>query len=433
MKSNPINLMIKSYLTFFFLLPWMLSAQITYFPPTTNNTWETLTWEEIGACTDSLDALLSYLDQQDSKAFILMKNGKIVLEHYFDSFTQDSLWFWASAGKTLTSYLVGIAEQEGSLSLTDPSSNYLGAGWTLGPSAQENAVTIQHQLSMSTGLDDAVVNPDCTDPACLTFLDDPGQRWAYHNAPYSLLDEVIHQATGLTSNAFFTSRIGSVTGMAGAYVNTDTYNHVFFSKPRTMARFSLLLANKGTWDGTPVVNLNYHQAMTHPSQGLNESYGYLTWLNGQPSFMLPQSQWVFQGMLSPNAPEECYAALGKYGQVCSVHEPSGLTWIRMGNGSSDLVSIVIHDQVWKYLNMLLCSTQVEMLSSPNAVTVKNNGSCPTWSWSSPGTSWQLVDNSGRVVLTGIGMGAAAGIPAGSYILMWCSTGGRQAEKIHISE
>ena len=39
------------------------------------------------------------LENQNSKAFILLKDGKVVLESYFNGFSQDSFWYWASAGK----------------------------------------------------------------------------------------------------------------------------------------------------------------------------------------------------------------------------------------------------------------------------------------------------------------------------------------------
>ena len=40
--------------------------------------------------------------------FILLKNGKIVLEQYFNGHSDTSNWYWASAGKTITSFLVGM-------------------------------------------------------------------------------------------------------------------------------------------------------------------------------------------------------------------------------------------------------------------------------------------------------------------------------------
>jgi CubicO group peptidase (beta-lactamase class C family) len=107
-----------------FLWAAVSQAQI-YFPPTTGNNWQTTTPAELGWCEDQLPELISFLESNNTKAFLVLKNGRIVIENYFGTFTQDSLWYWASAGKTLTSYLVGIAQQNGQLSINDLSSSYL--------------------------------------------------------------------------------------------------------------------------------------------------------------------------------------------------------------------------------------------------------------------------------------------------------------------
>ena len=137
-----------------------------YFPPTTGNTWETVSPAELGWCEDQLPELLSFLESNNTKAFLVLKNGRIVIENYFGTFTQDSLWYWASAGKTLTSFLVGKAQETGQLSINDLSSTYLGSGWTNCTSAQENNITVRNQLTMTTGLDDGISDEYCTLPSC---------------------------------------------------------------------------------------------------------------------------------------------------------------------------------------------------------------------------------------------------------------------------
>ena len=164
-----------------------VNAQKLYFPPLSNTAnWDTLSPESLGWCSQEIDALYDYLNQQDTKGFIVLKNGKIVLEKYFGTFTKDSLWYWASAGKTITSFLVGKAQEDKFLSIDAPTSSYLGTGWTACTSEQENKITIRHQLTMTTGLNDGVKDNHCTLDTCLTYLAQPGTRWAYHNAPYTL-------------------------------------------------------------------------------------------------------------------------------------------------------------------------------------------------------------------------------------------------------
>ena len=56
----------------------------------------------------------------------------------------------------MTSFLAGIAQQDGLININEPSSKYLGVGWTSLPIAKEQLITVRHNLTMTTGLDDAV-------------------------------------------------------------------------------------------------------------------------------------------------------------------------------------------------------------------------------------------------------------------------------------
>ncbi len=362
----------KILLITFLLLFGSLRAQ-TYFPPLIGSTWDTISPSSLGWCQDSIQKMYNWLETSNSKAFIVLKDGKIVLEKYFGTFTVDSFHVWNSAGKTLTAYAVGIAQKEGFLNINDPTSNYLGTGWTSCTPTQEQAITIRNQLTMTSGLDD-ITDFYCTDPACLTYVADAGTRWAYHNAPYTLLDSVIESATGTDLNTWVYQKIGSKIGMTGLYVQSG-YNTIFVSKPRAMARFGLLLSQNGYWNGTEVLNdPTYLNAMRTPSQNLNNSYGYLTWLNGQSSFMLPQSQFVFNGSICPNAPSDMYAALGKDGQIINVVPSTGIVFIRMGaDMGNSLVGSQYNDTLWQYMNHLSC-TNALTANTTHSIQIKENPS-----------------------------------------------------------
>lgn len=348
---------------FYLYLGLQVQGQSLYFPPLTGNTWDTLSPGAQGWCVQYIDSLYSYLDQNNTKAFILLKDGKIVLEKYFGTFTQDSAWYWASAGKTLTAFAVGIAQQEGFLNIQDSSSKYLGPGWTIAPPQKEKLITVLDQLRMSSGLDDNVPDHYCTLDTCLKYLADAGTRWAYHNGPYTLLDAVIENATSMTLNQWISQKIKIPTGMTGAFFPSG-FNNVFYSKARSMARFGLLLLNKGKWNSTPVLtDSNYFDAMTNTSQTMNPSYGYLTWLNGKSSFLLPGTQFNFSGHLMPDAPADMFAALGKNGQLINVVPSSRMVVIRMGdtpNGAE--VSTLFNDTLWIKLKQIMC--QPNTLQSP---------------------------------------------------------------------
>jgi CubicO group peptidase (beta-lactamase class C family) len=323
-----------------------------YFPPTIG-AWQTTTPAALGWNSAALNSTFGFLDQKNTKAFIVLKNGELVVEKYFGTFTQDSVWYWASAAKTLTAVLVGIAQQQGKLRLTDRTNRYLGAGFTNAPLAKENAITIFHQLTMTTGLDDGVPNDDCTTPACLLFKADVGTRWAYHNAPYTLLDKVIENATQTNFQTYTRQQVGTPIGMGGLWVNNG-FNNVYYSNARSMARFGLLLLAKGQWNGTNIINNTYVDSMATTSNSLNQSYGLLTWLAGKPSYMLPTVQTVFNGSLVPNAPADMLAALGKNDQKIYVVPSKNLVVIRMGNsaGNVQLAASSFDNELWGYLRQV---------------------------------------------------------------------------------
>ena len=340
-----------AYLTFDF------TAQTIYFPPLTGSSWDTIAPQDLGYCQPKIDSLYNFLEQNNSKAFILLKDGKIVLEKYFGTHTATTPWQWASAGKTITSFMTGIAQQEGFLSITDTTASYLGQGWTNCTPQQEERITIWNQLTMTSGLDDGVPDHYCTLDTCLNYLADPGTRWAYHNGPYTLLDGVIENATGLTLNNYTTQKLKNPTGMTGAFFSVG-YNNVFFSTARSMARFGSLILNKGNWNGNQIMtDTAYFNDMVNTSQNLNKSYGYLWWLNGKQSFMVPTLQTVFPAFMCPNAPADMISAIGSGGQFLNVVPSQNLVWLRMGDEPSNSnVPFLLNDDIWQYVNDLVCST-----------------------------------------------------------------------------
>lgn len=334
-----------------------LNAQSLYFPPLTGSTWDTISPKTLGYCQTNIDRLYDFLEANNTRAFIILKNGKIVLEKYFGTHTQLTPWQWASAGKTITSFMVGMAQQEGFLSLDDTTSTYLGKGWTDCTPKQEEKITIKHQLSMNSGLDDKVLDHFCTIDTCLIYKADAGDRWAYHNGPYTLLDRVIEKATGQTLNNYTTQKLKTPIGMTGSFIPVG-YNNVYFSTARSMARFGLLMLNKGKWGENQIMaDSIYFKQMVSPSQSLNKSYGYLWWLNGKQSYMLPTSQTVFPGYLNPNAPAEMFVAMGKDGQFLNVIPGQQMVMVRMGEAPENLpVPFLLNDNIWKYVNELQCAT-----------------------------------------------------------------------------
>ena len=401
-----------------------------YFPPKTGATWQTISPASLGFCQERIDSLYNYLEERHTKSFILLQDGRVVLEKYFGTFTQDSIWYWASAGKSLTAFLVGQAQEEGLLHIDSPTVNYLGAGWTSCTPAQEAAITVRQQLSMTTGLDDTPANtnsPDpnlCTDPLCLQYLAPPGTRWAYHTGAYRLLQDVVAETSGLTINQFTKTRVYDRTGMKGIWLEDIQYG-----RARDMARYGLLTLAKGIWNGDTLLHdPQYFHAMTHRSQQLNKSYGYLWWLNGQESSMLPGLQSVLPGKLCPNAPDDMIAALGKNDQKIHVVPSKGWVVVRQGESAGytgpggGQVPITFDNTLWNYLNQLVCKPTHTSEVPGNQLRIWPNPASEGWNIEVPAPiEWvEVYDSQGHLVRSATGNGTttcqleAAGLPTGIF-------------------
>lgn len=334
-----------------------VKAQSLYFPPLTGNAWDSIVPASIGYCQPRIDSLYNYLQANHTKSFLILKNGKRVLEKYFGTYTQDSLFYWASASKSLAGFITGIAQQKGFININNPVSQYLGNGWSDETVQKENLVTVKHLLSMSGGLDDAPPSP-CTNEdtakACLIYKADAGTRWSYHTGAYKKVQDVVSHAAGQNYNIITNNWVKTHIGMSGTW-----FQQTYYSKARDMARFGLLSLNKGIWSADTLLKDSlYFKDMISTSQSFNLSYGYLWWLNGKASCMVPGYQTVFPVTLVPNAPANMYCALGKNDQKIYVVPGQDLVIIRQGNaaGANSLALSDFDNVLWDYINKLTCTT-----------------------------------------------------------------------------
>jgi len=304
------------------------TTESMYFPSNTNYTWETKSLLSLGWNQNAVQPLKDFLTQKNTKSFMILVNGRIVMEEYFNGHNSTSAWEWNSAGKTLVATTTGIAQQEGLLNINNKASDYLGTEWTSMPMAKENLITVRHLLTMTTGNDDTkqyMIKPN------LTYMADAGTRWAYSNI-FQKLTDVIGEAGNKPFETYFNEKLKNKIGMDG-YWNFGVIFTIYHSTARSMARFGLLALNKGKWNGEQIVNESFFNESITTSQSINPSYGYLWWLNGKTSFMIPGEQTVYQGSLIPNAPMDMYAAMGAKDQRIYVVPGKKMVIIRMGDAS----------------------------------------------------------------------------------------------------
>jgi hypothetical protein len=90
--------------------PRPTSSEAKYFPPLTVTQWETKSIASLNWNQSAVQPLLDYLELKNSKSFIILINGRIVMDNYFNDHSATTNWYWASARKTLTATMIGIAE-----------------------------------------------------------------------------------------------------------------------------------------------------------------------------------------------------------------------------------------------------------------------------------------------------------------------------------
>jgi CubicO group peptidase (beta-lactamase class C family) len=300
----------------------------SYFPPVSGTNWETSSLSDLGWDESAVQPLLDFLSEENTKAFVVLVDGKIVMEEYFDGHTATDSWEWNSAGKTLVGTTTGLAQEDGLLDIDARVSEYLGEGWTNMPLEKEDLITPWHLLTMTSGIDDSkqlVVKQN------LTFVADAGTRWAYGNVFQKLID-VVSEASGQEFETYFNSRLKNRIGMDGFW-NFGSIFSIYHSSARSMARFGLLALHNGSWDGEQILNESFFVNSHNTSQDINDSYGYFWWLNGKSTFMLPGDQTQYPGPLIPNAPLDMYAGMGALDQRVYVVPSRNMVVVRMGNAS----------------------------------------------------------------------------------------------------
>lgn len=323
-----------------------------YFPENGSANWETTSTVSLNWNQNALQQLNEYLRQKNSKSFMILVNGRIVVEEYFDGHNATATWQWNSAGKTLVATTTGIAQQEGLLNIDTKVSQYLGNGWTSEPLEKENLITSKNLLTMTSGISD---DKELVIKSNLTYLADAGTRWSYHNVFQKLMD-VVGAASKQEFENYFNAKLKNKIGMEGFWNNGLIFK-IYHSNTRSMARFGLLALNKGKWNGEVIINENFFNESISTSQNINPSYGYLWWLNGKSKYMVPGSQTVYQSSLVPNAPSDMYAAMGAEDQRIYVIPSKNMVIVRMGNASDptnpNFALSGFDNELWQKINAVI--------------------------------------------------------------------------------
>jgi CubicO group peptidase (beta-lactamase class C family) len=238
--------------------------------------------------------LADALTQAKVDAYLVLKNGKLLYEQYFQGFDEHSHHSWYSGAKSLVGMLVGNLVEDGLLDVHRPVVEYLPE---LKGSAYER-VTVRQALNMTAGLayteDPEAMVPghfrheylkragmlppydvlqQTLDPTSASIprgvrglmplveaskTIQPGQRFEYQNINVDVMGWLIESVTGQRLEKTLATAVWQKLGAEhDAFIPTDPNLTAltaggFSSSARDAARFGLAVLNKGVLAGEQV-------------------------------------------------------------------------------------------------------------------------------------------------------------------------------------
>lgn len=248
---------------------------------------------------EGYDDLESFLRSTETTAFIVVKRDHLLYERYFNGYEQDSIQTSFSVAKSFLSALVGIAVDDGLISLDDPVTDYI-------PELKERdarfeRITIRHLISMSSGLryeengtpwsDDTETyySPNLRRLALTDseIIGPPGEHWHYNNFNPLMVGMVLERATSQHVAEFMEARLWQPLGMeADASWSLDSEASGFEkmesginARAIDFAKMGSLFLHGGEWNGSRILPASWVRGSTAVSDehDPSQAYGYWWW------------------------------------------------------------------------------------------------------------------------------------------------------------
>jgi CubicO group peptidase (beta-lactamase class C family) len=282
------------------------------YTPLPGDDWEVSTPAEQGIDPKLVAELYYKADELETiKGLLVVKNGKLIAEGYFNGGSVDEMFDRASATKSFTSALVGIALDQGCLSSVDQKMiDFFPefAGELDDPRKEQ--ITIQDLLQMRGGYPDEEYTPPYMEilyfsdnwhhiPHLVDFplTSEPGTEFAYSNLTSHLLGVIVTRACDTDLQSFAQQHLFSPINaeVGNWYPDADDYrlgSMGIFVKARDMAKFGSLFLHGGEYQGDQVISASWvMESLQRYSEGIKRGgetsskygsfrdlgYGYQWW------------------------------------------------------------------------------------------------------------------------------------------------------------
>lgn len=291
------------------------------YPPddqTDDALWRYSDLEAQGIDRTIIDGGLALLAESPTRqSLILMRNGYVVFEAYFNGSRATDSNNIASVSKSMLSALIGIAIERGDFQSTDDRiADYLPEYFENAADPRLRGLTLHQMLTMTHGLaweeneTERALNRSedwVADILNLPLRSEPGTVFDYSTGASQVLSAVLTEATGMSACEFAHRFLFEPLGMEAEFWGVGpqgyfTGGHSVSMTAREVARFGQLFLDEGRWQGEQIVPGWWVAASTAPQVDIGNNYagyGYYWWLNRIGGY-------------------DMYSALGAGGQILHV-------------------------------------------------------------------------------------------------------------------
>jgi CubicO group peptidase (beta-lactamase class C family) len=223
-------------------------------------------------------------------SLLLVKNGRLVFERYFQDTGPATLHRVASATKSVLSILVGIALEQGRIPTIDQkiTDYFPEAEHTLKNTVKE-FLTLRRLLLMKEGLlfsEDFEAwekrRNNTQFVLDLPNIQEPDENFRYAAAPH-VVSRILTLATGMNAAEFAEARLFRPLGIRSYEWPVDSTGTAWGSgglrlTSRDMAKLGYLYLKGGTWEGRRIVSPEWVRESTTNHKPAGPPYGYYWWL-----------------------------------------------------------------------------------------------------------------------------------------------------------
>lgn len=280
--------------------------------------------------------------RRQTKAVVVVRDGRLVAEHYAPGVGPDTLLLSWSMAKSVTMALVGALVRDGRL---DPSAPAPVPEWRKEGDPRA-AITLDMLLRQSSGLafdetygaTNDVSRMLFTQPdtgayaAAMPLAFPPDAHWSYSSGTSNVIGRIVRDAFGGDVAAmvdYANTALFDPAGMTSAFFEPDASGSFIGSSyaymtARDWARFGELFRRDGEWEGRRLLPEGWVRYATTPTPAAPRGeYGAHWWLNAGPPGDPGARRW-------PAIPAEVYAARGHSGQWVAIVPSARLVVVRLG-------------------------------------------------------------------------------------------------------